>query len=360
MGALLQLGRPYGGGSTVRRTGVAVLSAAVVGALVAGCGSATPGAGGSPTTSPAGTQAPPATSPLAPCADPAPAQPAPLDAAVAHDFADGQVETAFSLDSGAFRATPPPPGAKPRISRSLAFCNLLAGDSDNNVPLVEAAVAHGMSFGLALVSVADALLTSGAQGLAGVTSRTVDLQPYHARLAWIAVTTPDVAASCPAERLGAGSSATPPPPPSLPGYQVLAIDAGTGANGILYVAQANPPCGGSEDQPAHVQPAVETVSEPWTLVSRGPGQQLAMISYEHRPCDLDEFPRHMAPTGQPVVSVDRTHPGLVRVEDGRVLTTCGPAAPTHLLLSSATVTTDLPQHLVHAPVGAQDVSDRPG
>lgn len=358
MGALLQLGRPYGGGSTVRRTGVAVLAAAVAGALVAGCGSATPGAGGSPTTSPAGTQAPPATSPLAPCADPAPAQPAPLDAAVAHDFADGQVETAFSLDSGAFRATPPPPGAKPRISRSLAFCNLLAGNSDNNVPLVEAAVAHGMSFGLALVSVADPLLPSGAQNLAGVTSRTVDLQPFHARLAWIAVTTPDVVASCPATLPGAGPPTT-PPPPSLPGYQVLAIDADTGADGILYVAQASPPCGGSVDQPARVQPAVENVSEPWTLVSRGPGPQSATISYQRRPCDLDEFAR-FAGTGQPAVVVGRDHPGLVRVEDGRLLTTCGPAVSRRLLLRSATVTTDLPQHLVHAPVGAQDVSDRPG
>jgi len=54
--------------------------------------------------------------------------------------------------------------------------------------------------------------------------------------------------------------------------------------------------------------------------------------------------------------VRRDHPGLVQAELERVLQNCGPATPTDVLLRSPTVTADLPQHLVHAPVGAEDVT----
>jgi hypothetical protein len=62
-----------------------------------------------------------------------------------------------------------------------------------------------------------------------------------------------------------------------------------------------------------------------------------------------------ATTGEPVVLADREHAGLVSVSLERVLASCGPAVATPLLLRSSTLATDLPQQLVHAPVGAQDV-----
>jgi hypothetical protein len=104
-----------------------------------------------------------------------------------------------------------------------------------------------------------------------------------------------------------------------------------------------------------VAPAVEFVSEPWTLVSRGPGQQSATISYAARPCDEKDGIGLFGATGQPAVFADEQHAGLVRVELERVLVSCGPAGATHLLLRSATLASDLPTKLVHAPTGAEDV-----
>lgn len=56
---------------------------------------------------------------------------------------------ALSLDDGAFRAVPAPHNARPRVSASPAFFNLLAGATANNFSVIEAATEHGMSFGLA-------------------------------------------------------------------------------------------------------------------------------------------------------------------------------------------------------------------
>lgn len=90
----------------------------------------------------------PADSPLATCIDPTPPAPKPVDTALAQDFAGGRIRVPLSLDDGTFRAVPAPPNARPRVSTSLALCNLLAGATANNFSVIDAATEHGMSFGL--------------------------------------------------------------------------------------------------------------------------------------------------------------------------------------------------------------------
>lgn len=331
--------------------------------LLAGCASSTQQAqqtGAAPSleaSRPAANSSPadsmPADSPLATCIDPTPPAPKPVDTALAQDFADGRIRRALSLDDGTFRAVPAPHNARPRVSASLALCNLLAGATANNFSVIDAGTEHGMSFGLGVVTVAEAVLKTGPRSyLVGGQQQTSSLQPYHARLAWIAVIKPDVPASCPAMPVTASARPT-APAKALPAYEVLAIDADTGADGIVYSARTNALCGLPGNRPAALAPAVEFVSVPWTLITRGPGAQSATISYQPRPCDqrdLGTFGR----TGKPVVLADRTHPGLVSVDLERILTTCGHAVPTPILLRSSTLATDLPDHLVHAPIGARD------
>jgi hypothetical protein len=326
----------------LKRTGFLVLAM-----LLAGCARSTPPA-------PLLAEAPPADSPLTACVNPTPDSPGPIDTAIARDFAGERLQSAFSLDDGMFRAAPAPPSTQPRVSASIALCNLLAGATANNFSVIGAAAQNGMSFGLGVVTVAGSVLKTGSRSyLVGGQEQTASLQPYNARLAWIAVIEPEVAASCPA------MPATPsprllPPEKSLPAYQILAFDADTGADGIIYSARTNALCGLPGYQPVSVAPAVEFVSVPWTLVTRGPGPQFATISYLPRSCDQRDLGT-LVGTGQPVVVADETNPALVGVDLERILTACGPAVPTSVLLRSSGPSTDLPRQLVHAPVGALDV-----
>ena len=73
--------------------------------------------------------------------------------------------------------------------------------------------------------------------------------------------------------------------PKLPGYQVLVIDANTGADGFDYAASRNENCfPGRIEQPS-LTPAVEDVSIPWTLVSRNPDHYSGTIDISVRSCD---------------------------------------------------------------------------
>ena len=219
--------------------------------------------------------------------------------------------------------------------------------------MLEAASQHGLSFGLGVVTVAGSLLKTGPQSyLVGAQVRTTSLQPYRHRLAWLAVIKPEVVSSCPMM-----TSTTSPVParPALPGYQILAIDARTGAAGIVYSAKANALCNSPGYRPPSVAPVVEFVSLPWTLIRRGPGPQSASITYQPRPCDIRSFGTFEG-TGQSAVFADGGNPARVNVVLERMITTCGPPAIASLLLRSGDLKTNLPPHLVHAPVGAEDVS----
>lgn len=262
------------------------------------------------------------------------------------------MRTALSLDDGKFRAIPAPSGAAPKVSAALAFCNLLAGVAANDFLVTKAAPQHGLSFGFGLVTVADSVLKTGPRiYIVGNSPQSESLQPYHARLAWIAVVTPDLTSSC--------TAASPTPPPTTaaqqarPGYQVFAMGADTGADGIIYSAYNTDPCGGPGSLPASVAPAAENVSVPWTLVKRSDTDSSSnSVTYPARPCDARTVPLDLK-TGQGIVYADRNTPITVALE--RTLKTCGPAVPVPALLRGYPLATDLPQHLVHAPTGAQDV-----
>lgn len=328
---------------------VALLGAAIV---LSGCGSAT----STEPHLPPGSHLP-ADSPLAGCVDPTPAMPSPVDAPVAQDFSGGRVRTTLSLDDGAFQAAPAPGDAAPKISAALAFCNLLAGVTASNFSVLGVAEQHGLSFGLGVVTVSDSVLMAGPRtySVGNGAQQTVSLQPYHGRLAWIAVITPESPSSCPAARPPASPQPTTSPEPILPGYQILAVDANTGTDGILYSTKTNATCGGPGFQPASVAPAVELVSVPWTLVKRDAGgSQSATISYQARTCDLPSLGYDMG-TDQPVVTTTDADPGLVTVTLERVVETCGTAPADQALLRREYPTKVLPQRLVHAPTGAEDV-----
>jgi hypothetical protein len=219
----------------------------------------------------------PASSPLSACVDPAPAAPRPLDTDLASDFAGDRVNTAFTLDGGRFRAEPPPDDAQPRIGAALALCNLLAAATTQNFAVLEPVAAHGMEFGLGLVTISASVLSTAPRlYLVGGQQEKLRLSRYDERLAWIAVTTPDIESSCPAIR----TTASPPPAarkPRLPGYQVFVIDAETGAAGTIYSARANNTCGSPGYTTPSVAPIAELVSSPWTMTSRGPGPKAATI-----------------------------------------------------------------------------------
>jgi hypothetical protein len=338
---------------------VSFLVAAAV--VLTGCS----GARSAPITEPAATVGLPASSPLTSCVDPAPDAPRPLSTALASDFSGDRVDTAFTLDGGRFRAEPPPDDAQPRIGAAFALCNLLATATAQNFAVLEAVAAHGMEFGLGVVSISRSVLTAEPQlYTVGGQQEKLRLNPYGERLAWIAVTTPDIVSSCPEMP----TTASPRPAatePRLPGYQVLVIDAETGADGTIYSARTNNTCGFPGYTTPSVAPIAEFVSSPWSMVSRGPGRKAATIRYAARSCDLDNMGRFLDPgdvgsgpipagAGTPAVFADRDQPGLVRVTVQRLLTKCGPPAERSILLRSADLRTDLPQHLVHAPVGAMD------
>ena len=131
----------------------------------------------------------PATSPLSACVDPSPAKAKPADAAIAKHFTDGRITSTLSLDGGQFRATPPADSAKPEIDAALAYCNLLAGIDSSNRGVIESIPAHGVSFGLGVLTV-DKSLAQIDQGFHAVgpggtplPTPQANLTPYAKRLA---------------------------------------------------------------------------------------------------------------------------------------------------------------------------------
>jgi hypothetical protein len=309
---------------------------------------------GPPATSVAAAAAvPPADSPLASCANPTPIRPKPIDTAVAGDFAGDRVRTTLTLDEGAFLAAPPPRDARPAISAGLAYCNLLAGATTNNASVVEAADVHGLSFGLADVTIPLSMVKTGPQPyLVGGRPHTMTLAAYNRRLAWVAIVEPVMVASCPTQPNNSSSAPSAP----LPGYQIMIIDADTGSDGVIYSSRTNNICNVAGYTSPGIVPSAEFVSLPWTVVHLGPGPKSATITYQARSCDLRNL-NTFGPTGQPVVMPTQDSPALVTISLDRILTRCGPPQPVTVLLRSATLTTDLPHHLLHAPVGAQDLPE---
>ncbi len=207
----------------------------------------------------------------------------------------------------------------------------------------------GLTFGLATVSVRDSLLTghSLTQGISGTgLPHPPALHPYHQRLAWVAIIQPEIVSSCPSMP-SQPSPTRAPKVRKLPGYQVLVIDANTGADGFNYAASRNGNCFPGIEPPS-LTPAIENVSVPWTLVSRNPDNYSGTIEIAVRACDGADIGG--------AYNVSRDTPGLLMTEIQRPFNACGPSRTKAVRLQAPTVTSTLPHVLVHAPLGAVDKS----
>jgi hypothetical protein len=255
----------------------------------------------------------------------------------------GAASHGFSVDGGLLSVEPPPPGAVPRVSRTLAECQALAAVGSDGGALDIAAREWGLAIGYAMVTVSPGLPVDSSswqsygQAMPGPAS-------YQNRLAWVVVFRTQLIASCPAAVTS--PPATPAPTPAQPAYtgyyyEVFLIDAATGGDALIYDETQPVPCGGTGVVPADVAVPIEQTSVPWTLDHRNPDRFSAVLTAAVPPCDFHDS------------LVDVT-PGtaLVRVlAYGTVAARCGPPRPVTVDLAAASVTQNLPPVLVHAPAG---------
>jgi hypothetical protein len=256
----------------------------------------------------------------------------------------GAASHGFSVDGGLLSIEPPPPGAVPRVPRTLAECEALAAIGSNGGALDVAAEEWGLAIGYAMATVSPGLPVDSSswqsygQAMPGPTS-------YRNRLAWVVVFRTQLTASCPAVAV-----TTPPatlaPAPGQPaytgyGYEVFLIDAATGGDALIYDETQPAPCGGTGVVPAGVAVPIEETSVPWTLDRRNPDRFSAVLTASVPPCDFHDSLVDLIPGT-----------ALVRVlAYGTVAARCGPPRPVTVDLQAASVTRNLPAVLVHAPAG---------
>jgi hypothetical protein len=260
----------------------------------------------------------------------------------------------FSLDGGRFSITPPPAGAVPAVSRVQAECEALASLENDGNGLLPAAVGSGIAVGYGLVSVSPAVAanTRAYSPVGGPGSPAVSLPgipSYRHRLAWAVVVGYREIMSCPAmlSRPGRPGRAEGPSPRSAAAasagvpYAVFLADAATGGDALIYEQSQPSPCGRNSISPPWVTVPIEQTSVPWKLDSRDPGGYSAVLTAEVPPCDTSDNPV-LVHAGSDMVRV---------VAYGPVAAHCGPARPVTVGLDAATVTSDLPATLTHAPFG---------
>ena len=140
-------------------------------------------------------------------------------------------------------------------------------------------------------------------------------------------------------------SSAPPVAPVVP-YQLLALDAATGADGIGYQARTNSPCAPGDLYGPSVGPLMVNVSVPWTLVSRDPGGLFATISAAVTTCD--DYAEG--------ANTSAAHVGMVELDVIRPIARCGTPVQHDQVLRGPTVADELPATLVHAATGYVDTT----
>jgi hypothetical protein len=313
------------------RAGLAVASAALF--AVTGCGSRTAVSSLSSVVA--------STSSVAAqyCVNPNPAAPKPVTPAIPHVAGDGRVTSTWSLDGG--QATVAPAGSEqPRVDRQQALCTLLAANEINGIDVLEDDT--GFSLVLGKVTIADQLLASpqAGAGEVGVESPP-PLRSFQSRLAWVAVIDPPVRSSC-----GFDGFASSTPSPTLVPYQLLVLDAETGADGIVYEARTYTPCVGSPSFGPEVAPLMVNVSVPWRLISRDPGGMSATIAVTVTACDS---------YGEGT-NTSSSRVGLLEVDVARPIDACDPPKDVTQTLHGPTVSDPLPGTLTHAALGYRDAA----
>ncbi len=273
------------------------------------------------------------------CVDPSPAAPAPVTPRIPDANGDGGMASTWSLDGG--EAVVAPAGdAHPAVDRQQALCTLLAAEDINHFDVLDAD--SGFSLVLAKVTIADQLLESPTNvgGEAAVQSPP-PLTPFHARLAWIGVIDPPWMSTCGPD----GFASTTPAPPLVP-YQLLILDATTGADGIVYGARSYSPCTGSAASGPDVSTLMVEASVPWRLLSRDPGGLFGTIEATVNSCD----------SYGGGANTSRAHPGELEFDVSRPIAQCGTAHGTIQIVHAPTASDPLSLSLTHAPLGYVDVA----
>ena len=172
---------------------------------------------------------------------------------------------------------------------------------------------------------------------------------FHDRLAWLVVVhSPPAAFNCPEE----SAPVRLVPRPSDHDYKVFLIDARNGSNALVYTEGGPGGCTNGARVPPSVSVAEESVSVPWTLVSRDPGGYSGTIAATVFPCD--QVPG--------TVLVDPGGPNVVVGVTRPYGPPCGSAETVLIALHAAEVTEDLPAVIGHDPVGLTNMlsSREPG
>jgi hypothetical protein len=309
--------------------------------MAAGCGSRTAASslsGVVPATS-SSTAASPSSSAADVCVDPNPAVPAPVTPPIPDANGKGGMASSWSLDGG--QAILAPAGdARPAVDRQQALCTLLAAHDISHFSVVDGD--FGFTLVLAKVTIADQLVASPEDvgGEVGVQSPP-PLTSFHLRLAWVAVINDLVMSTC-----GADGFASASPSPTLVPYQLLILDAATGAEGVVYQARTYSPCLGSPAFGPEVSTLTVTASVPWRLISRDPGGLFGTIAVTTTSCDSFAIG----------ANTSGVHVGELEFDVWRPLADCGAPRESEQTVRGPTVSDPLPSTLTHAPLGYRDVA----
>jgi hypothetical protein len=256
----------------------------------------------------------------------------------------GAARHGFSLDGGDLVVKPPRRAEEPLLSANQAICGAM-----NSTGGLSAVVTQGVAAGYGEVSVArkffPAITSFPYKGYVAAQNPTVST--FHDRLAWVVVvhTDPVFASMCAIMRKPVHFA----PRASDHGYEVFLIDARTGTDALVYTEGRPGGCKPGEREPPSVGVAEESVSVPWTLVSRDPDGYSGTIAATVFPCD--KFPS--------VVLVDRAGPNVVVPVTRPFGPPCGPPEEVPISLRAAEVTLDLPAVIGHDPVGLTNLLSLP-
>lgn len=258
----------------------------------------------------------------------------------------GAARSAFSLDGGRLRVSPPLPGQSPAIPAREVECAALASLNIDNVPLLGAALQRGIALGYGRVTVAAGLPHAPTVVSLGGTAPTAAHLPsaaaYRGRLAWVVVVRPTFGYHCPMMREPLPRPAARAKEPPHYGYTVFLLGASSGTHALLYNEGHPQPCGFSGWVGPEVNVPALQRSVPWHLVARSPDGYSGRIQATVRPCD--GFPHSvLVSQNRPAVRVLVLAPVSAQ--------TCGPVHAVTLRLQAATVTADLPAHIAHDRVG---------
>jgi hypothetical protein len=255
----------------------------------------------------------------------------------------GAARRGFSLDGGDFVVKTPRRGDVPLLSANQAICGAMASTG-----YLSSSAAEGVAVGYGRISIASRYFPaiSGFPSPGEVAAKYPTVASFRNRLAWLVVVhTYPALTNCPAESSPVHFVSR----PSDHGYEAFMIDARTGADALIYREGGPGGCKTGARVPPSVGVAEESVSVPWTLVSRDPDGYAGAIAATVLPCDQTPS-TVLVDQGGPNVEVRVTRP---------FGPPCGRPETIPISLHAAVVTADLPAMIGHDPVGLTNLLSFP-